>query len=59
MTDRHHVESERAGFAVAWAVRALLEAQRRDRKKGVSTLNDENLRARAMRLREKKNGREE
>lgn len=59
LADRHHIDTDRAGFAMAWAIRALLDTLRRDRNKGVRTLTDEKLRARAMRLREKKNGREE
>ncbi len=59
LTDRHRVDAERAGFAIAWGVRAMLEALRRDRTKGVRTLADEKLRARATRLRDPKNGRGE
>lgn len=57
LTERHQVDGERAGFALAWTVRALLEALRRDRTKGVRTLTDEKLRARAARFRGNDEGR--
>lgn len=52
MTDRHHVESSRAGFAMAWAIDALLAGLRRDRLKGRKTITDEKLQKRAATLRE-------
>ncbi len=52
MTDVHGIDPERAGFAMAWAVRAMLSALRREKKNGARTIVDEKLRARAERLRE-------
>jgi AcrR family transcriptional regulator len=59
VTDRHDIDSERAGFAMAWAVRALLDALRRDQRRGVTTIIDEKTRVKAAQLRERTKGRNE